>query len=114
MPITYTVTGLSSGFVGQPAGLTLTPSGLTSDTITLSVSPSGGTFNPSSTVTINSAAPRSISYTPAATGTKTITVTSTNGDTITGSPFTLTATAAPKPAKKWFPGLNRHSPRISA
>lgn len=91
--ITYTLTGPSSGAVNSPStNFTLTPSGsVTSDTITFSAA--SGTFTPTSLTFTNSSAAQTFTYTPASSGVKSLTLTSADSSTITGSPASYTATA---------------------
>jgi hypothetical protein len=85
----YTVTGASTGFVGNSITYTVTPSGTTTDTMTFSDASGGGSFSPTSlswSVTSNA---QVVHYTPGSTGTKTLTFTSADGGTVIGSPFSL-------------------------
>lgn len=90
----FTLSGPSSGFVGVPVTLSVTPDASVTDVVTLSDSGAGGTFSPSATVTFtSSSATQNPTYTPSATGTKTITATSTAGGTVSGSPLSLSVAA---------------------
>lgn len=90
---TYTVTGPNVGVSGSISGqFTVTPGAFVgSDTITLSDGGAGGTFSPTSLVFFNTSAPMVFNYTNATTSLPTITLTSSVGGTITGSPWTYTA-----------------------
>ena len=108
----YTVRGPSVGCVGYAIAYAFTPTGTTTDTLTLSDGGAGGTFYPSSLVISNSSSVQSVSYVPGSNGTKTLTFASMDGGTITSSPITLSATTVvAKPTKRWFPGLH---PRIGS
>ena len=80
--------------VGSALSYTLVPSGLATDTITFSDSGGGGSFNPSSIVLAGTSTTQTIFYTPSSAGTKTLTFTSADGGIVTGSPVTLTVSAA--------------------
>jgi len=91
---TYSVSGPATGVSGTPStNFTLTPAAATLDTITLSDGGAGGTFTPAS-LTISSASAVTFTYTPLSTGVITLTLTSLNGFTITGSPLTYTSTSS--------------------
>lgn len=92
--LSYTLSGAFSGFDGVPITLTITPSGVATDTVTLSDSSGGGSFSPSATLTFSSSsAAQHPTYTPGSTGTKSVTATSTAGDTVSGSPLSITVAA---------------------
>jgi hypothetical protein len=104
--VNYRLGGPTAGFVGYALGYTLTPFGVMTDVITLSDGGGGGTFYPPTLVISSSSAVQSVAYVPGSNGTKTLTFTSADGGTISGSPVTLSvSTAPPKPAAKWFSGL---------
>ncbi len=104
--VNYRLGGPTAGFVGYALGYTLTPFGVMTDVITLSDGGGGGTFYPPTLVISSSSAVQSVAYVPGSNGTKTLTFTSADGGTISGSPLTLSvSTAPPKPAAKWFSGL---------
>ena len=86
--------GPSTGLVGVPVTLSVSPNSTVTDTVTLSDGGAGGTFSPSATLTFtNSSATQHPTYTPSATGTKTITATSTAGGAVSGSPISLSVAA---------------------
>jgi hypothetical protein len=89
----YTLTGPASGFTGaMSTNFTLTPSGtIPSDTVTLSDGGAGGTFAPTSLTLTSSSSSQTFTYTPAVAGFLTLTATSGDGGSITGSPFTYDA-----------------------
>ena len=95
MPITYTLTGPTTGVKGVAStSFTLTPSGSVTDSVTLSDGGAGGVFSPASPLSFSGAGARTFTYTPPTSGTHTLTLTSAAGDVITGSPWTYTATPA--------------------
>jgi hypothetical protein len=87
----YTLTGPSVGTVGNALVYTLTPGGTTTDVITFSDGGAGGSFAPSTLTITNSSSAQTFSYTPAVTGTTTLTVTSTQGGVVTGSPLSISS-----------------------
>ncbi len=90
--ISYTLTGPSGGIGGSPsAAFTLTPLGATTDLVALSDG-AGGTFTPSCLTFTSSAAAQTFTYIPAAPGVKALTLTSADGATIAGSPWSYTPT----------------------
>jgi hypothetical protein len=100
--VNYTLTGPSTATAGQPStNFTLTPGGSISYTESVSLSDgaggvfrnSGGTVVTSLNFTDSSGAAQSFTYTPATAGTKTITLVSSDGGSISGEPATLTASA---------------------
>ncbi len=108
----YTLTGPGVGFVGYAIAYALTPSGIPNDTITFSDGGGGGTFYPSSLQITNSALVQTFGYVPGSSGTKTLTLTSSDGGTITGSPLSLSVSTIPqKMTKKWFGGLRSQRPK---
>ena len=98
-PVNYTLTGPTTGLTGTlSADFTLTPAGTVgSDTVALAAST--GTFKNLSGTTItsltftSSAVAQQFTYTPASVGAKVLTLTSADGGTVAGSPWTYTATA---------------------
>ncbi|MGP0065041.1 MAG: hypothetical protein ACLQGP_15770 [Isosphaeraceae bacterium] len=88
-PTVYTLSGPSSGGAGGTVTFTLAVSMThANDTVTLSVSGDGG-----GTLTLpfdGGVASQVFTFTPSGSGVATITATSANGDTVTGSPFDFT------------------------
>jgi hypothetical protein len=101
--------------LGSPVTYYFFPTGTLTDTFTWSASPPGGTFSTTSIVFDASSVAQTATYTPAAAGTVTMTLTSASGTIInTGtltpvSPLSLNVTARTS-ALKWFSGL---SPRVT-
>ena len=91
--VNYTLSGPSTGLVSVPSTFSLTPASATTDTISFSDNGAGGLFIPSSLAFTNSNAPQEFTYTPAASGTATLTLASANGGSIAGSPFAITSVA---------------------
>ena len=93
----YVVAGPLMGVSGVAStNFTVTPKGVTAnDTITFSDGGAGGTFNPTSLTWTNSALVQTFSYTPASSGVRQITLTSSTPLTINGNGFYYTAVAAP-------------------
>lgn len=93
----YTLTGPTSGTVGvASSNFTVTPNGALSgnDTVSLSDGANGGTFSPTSlSFTSGSSAAQTFTYTPASTGTKSISATS-GSLTMNGSPISYVSNAA--------------------
>ena len=108
----FIFSGPSGGTVGSPVAFTVSPLSTVSDTITFSDSGGGGTFYPSSLQITNSALVQTFGYVPGSSGIKTLTLASSDGGIITGSPLSLSvSTLIQKPTKKWFGGLHsRRSP----
>jgi len=74
---TYTMSGPSSGIINQASGnFTVTPNGIYTGTITPSDGGAGGTFTPTSLAFAGTSVAQTFTYTPASTGTKTISVSS--------------------------------------
>ncbi len=91
--VDFTLTGASGALPGQAATITLTPVAVTTDTITFATSGLSGTFSPTSLTWSNSSAAKSVTFTPSAAGSGTITATSADGAPITGSPLSFVAAA---------------------
>ncbi len=91
----YTLTGPTSGTVNAAStNFTVTPSGtIANDAMTLSDGAAGGTFTPSTLSWSNSSAAKTFTYTPAAIGAITLTLTSGDGYTVTNSPKAYTSNA---------------------
>ena len=110
--VNYTLTGSTVGFVGYALAYALLPSGMTNDILTFSDSGGGGTFYPSNLAINESGSCQTFCYVPGSNGTKTLTITSTDGGTITGSPLSLSVSTIPqKMTKKWFGGLRSQRPK---
>jgi Bacterial Ig-like domain len=89
-PVGFTFTGPTSGTVGVTStNFTITPSAMTTDTVTLSGG-AGGTFTPTSLSWNQSSSAQTFTYTPAAGGVFSLAGTSANGATASGSPITFT------------------------
>jgi hypothetical protein len=89
----YTLAGPTTDTVGAPSSnFTLTPSAAVTDNYSLASSAAGDTFSSSVPTFISSAASEAFTVTPAAHGLRTITVTSSAGHLVSGSPWTLMAT----------------------
>ncbi|MBV1825901.1 hypothetical protein [Komagataeibacter oboediens] len=93
----YTLAGASTATAGTPVTLTLTPGGdgpAADTTVTLSDGGAGGTFSsPTLAFGAYSAAPQTVTYTPKAAGTVTISATNTGGLTNPAS-LSVAVTAA--------------------
>ncbi len=89
----YATGGATSGTVGTPsANISVTPSAtIGSDTITISDGGAGGTITPSTLTFSASSAGQNFTYNAASAGSKTLTLTSADGYSITGSPITFIA-----------------------
>ena len=109
--VSYILSGPAIGFVGYAIAYALTPSGMANDTITFSDNGDGGTFYPATLSVNGSLRTQTFSYVPGSNGTKTLTITSSEGGTITGSPLSLSvSTITQKLTKKWFGGLRSQRP----
>jgi hypothetical protein len=84
-----TSSGTANGIVGRRFTFVLTPSATMTDTDSLSDGGMGGTFTPTGLSFTASAVPQTFVYRPITAKVITITVTSTNGYVVAGSPFTL-------------------------
>lgn len=90
----YTLTGPGTGTVGTPVTLTLTPNGTVNCNVTLSDGGAGGTFGVSP---VNMTGLTTVTYTPARSGT--ITITATNDGGLTDpSPLVITVSTVSGPA----------------
>ena len=91
----YTLTGPSTDTISSVSGpYTVTPDGVYTGTITPSDDGAGGTFTPSSLVFANSSSPQTFTYTPASTGTLSISTTSSPSITDPGN-LTLNVGSSP-------------------
>ena len=92
--VPLTLTGPAFLYEGIAATLTITPAGVTTDTVTLSDGGKGGTWSPSAIVAwVASGAAKTVTYTAATTGTIAISATSVDGATVTNSPLSLSSCA---------------------
>lgn len=95
-PTTATLTGPTSGSVGLASAnftVTLSASTGSSTTITPSDGGNGGTFSPATPSIASGNTTATFTYTAASSGTKPISVTVSNGYTVTGSPISYVAQA---------------------
>jgi hypothetical protein len=88
--VSYTLSGPTSGTTGNTLTYTVTPAALATDTITVSHSGSAGTLSTATLTFSTSAAQQTFTFTPSAVGSATITLVSSDGGTITGSPIAVT------------------------
>ena len=91
LAVGYTLTGPTSGLVGDAYTYSVTPAATVTDSITLSDSGGGGTFIPTSLTFSGTNAAETFTYTPGSAGIKSLSATSALGGVVTGSPFSLTA-----------------------
>ena len=89
----YTLSGPTNDSVGTASSnFAITPSASVTDTVSLASSVAGDIFSASGPTFNSSAASQTFTVTPVAGGTRAITVTSSAGHHVSGSPWTLTAT----------------------
>jgi hypothetical protein len=105
--VNYTVTGPTSGSIGNALLYTVTPAASATDTITVSHSGSAGTLSTTTLAFTSSATAQTFTFTPSANGAATITLASSDGGTITGELITLAVSKGNEKAKRWFLGLAR-------
>lgn len=87
---TYSLTGPTSGQIGNLNTYTLTPSGtVASDNVTVTATGSAGVLSTNSLIFTSSSAPQSFTFRPTAAGTATLTLSSGDSYVISGSPLNI-------------------------